>query len=378
MDKDLSMLPTQIRQSVEQAIAELLAKDSWRQYEGEATERLVSSLRHLLQVEHIGLCSSGTAALEIILRAAKIAPDDEVLMAAYDYPGTFWAIERMGARPVLVDISPSGWSLDIDQLELAYEPACRALVVSHLHGQLQPINEIRQWCQQRKILLIEDACQAIGATFCQTPIGAWGDASFISFGGGKVLSAGRGGAFLTNDSSLAQRARIAAGAGSGPYAMSQLQAAAVSAQLNWLDAINACCRHYFKALNDELIRLGAQLAFPPLSNLEQTAFYQAGWLVPAIDHRSPASENPPLAQQLAESLNSYGTFAGVGFPGFFRRSSRRCRTAGDLHHTRSITPRTLVLHHRLALEGKLPATAIAAAIRDTIAHAMETDTSSTR
>lgn len=356
------MLLDQINQSIQQAILELLATDAWRQYEGETTHRLAGELGQIFQAEHVSLCSSGTAALEIILRAANIATHDEVLLAAYDYPGTFWAIERVGARPVLLDIDPSGWSLNVEQLESAHQSSCRALIVSHLHGQLQPIDQIRQWCDQKKVLLIEDACQAVGANFQGRPIGGWGDASFISFGGGKVLSAGRGGAWLTNDSSLAQRARIAAGAGSGPYALSQLQAAAVIAQLGYLDAINRHCRTFFGSLNDELLHLDATLSFPSMIHLQQTAFYQAGWLLPLQNQPPTADVDYGTAQQFVATLAAHGIPAGVGFPGFFRRSSRRCRTSNNVPNARSAATRTVVLHHRLAMDERLSVSVVAAAI----------------
>ncbi len=149
---------------------------------------------------------------------------------------------------------------------------------------------LRTWCEAHNILLIEDTCQAIGANHIETsadsqqslfPAGSLGHACIVSFGGGKVVSCGRGGAWGTSDQSLAQRARLAAGAGSGPYGLSELQAATVLAQLPWLAEINLRCRHFFASLNKQLNASNCNWKYVPEQMATSTAFYQAGWLLPA-------------------------------------------------------------------------------------------------
>ncbi len=135
------MLKQLISRAIEEAVQRSLSEGGWRAYVGPFTEQLVEKLQTLFDRPHVLLTSSGTSALEIVLRAASIGPGDEVLLSAYDYPGNFWAIERVGARPVLVDVQQGSWSLDETSLMNAYGPQCKAIIASHLHGEIQGSND---------------------------------------------------------------------------------------------------------------------------------------------------------------------------------------------------------------------------------------------
>ncbi len=359
------MLIAQIDEAVASTLKELGATDVWRTYVGPPTEDLVHQLQRQFGLEHAGLCSSGTAALELVLRGLGVASDAEVLLSAYDYPGNFWAIERIGALPVLVDVAPDGWSISLEHLEASVSTRCKALVVSHLHGQLQDTKLLAEWCQRHSIALVEDACQAVGALIEGRSLGSHADAMIVSFGGGKVISCGRGGAWMTNDHQLAQRIRVAAGAGSGPYLMSSLQAAIVLAQLPFLEPVNHQCRQFFSALNAMIFQRGVPWLSPvDVSRDTCRAYYQAGWLL-AESAEANCSDDLDREGWLVR-LNGcpfpetcYRPKFGTGFPGFHRRSARRCRSVGHLPNTRSIAERTIVLHHRIALDPHMDATHLA-------------------
>ncbi len=95
------MLLNEIKDSIRRTVTELLATDGWRRYEGTHTQELTQRLSGIVGQSTVQLASSGTAALEIILRAAGIKAGDEVLLSAYDYPGNFWAIEHRSAPSVV-------------------------------------------------------------------------------------------------------------------------------------------------------------------------------------------------------------------------------------------------------------------------------------
>ncbi|MEZ6153102.1 MAG: aminotransferase class V-fold PLP-dependent enzyme [Pirellulaceae bacterium] len=345
-------MKNQINASVHDAVAQAVADDGYRRYSGSHCERLSVELAQRFLASDVLLCSSGTAALEVALRAAGVGPGDEVLLSAYDYPGNFWAIERVGAKPLLVDVEPDGWCISAERLTQAWEdspaPVLKAMVVSHLHGQLQDMIALRSWCEKHALILIEDACQAVGASQDGKPVGSLSHASILSFGGGKVLSSGRGGALLTADATFAQRARVCAGAGSGPYALSELQAVVVAAQLPWLNAINEQCRLYFTQLADSLQKLPG-VSCPYVNHLPHTSFYQGGLL-------------SDFQFAMIETLTAAGFPAGVGFPGFHRRSDRRCRRWQPLQNTASVAARTVTIHYAAALEPNLSASQAAALI----------------
>lgn len=352
--------------SVQEACDAVLRSGGWRSYEGVKSKELNDILSERVAQPYCQLTASGTAALEILLRAAEIGASDEVMLSSYDYPGNFWAIERVGARPVLLDTESTSWRISRSSLDEMYTPTCKALIASHLHGQIQQVAELREWCEQRNVMLIEDACQALGAQCSGGPVGSFGHAAVFSFGGGKLLSCGRGGAWGTADEALAVKARVASGAGSGPYAMSELQAAIVCAQWPFLEQINNTSRDFFRLLTQELHTNCPSWQFIPKDSLPQSAFYQCGWMLEEslAEHRdelvsrlrSPESESTATAN--FASTNSMLAF-GKGFVGFHRRTTRRCRKPNSLENAISASDRTVVLHHSAALEQKLTATDLA-------------------
>src|SRR5439155_4506547 len=122
----------EIRAALESAYAD----GTWGRYHGPHSERLKALLADLGGVSYAWLCSSGTIAVELALRGLKIGPGDEVILAAYDFPGNFRAIEAIGARPVLLDLAANSWTLDIEQVAAAISPQTKAVIASHLHGSL--------------------------------------------------------------------------------------------------------------------------------------------------------------------------------------------------------------------------------------------------
>src|SRR5262249_38150675 len=180
-----------------QALKAAYRDGSWGKYAGGRVERLERRLAREHGVEFALACGSGTFAVELALRALKIGPGHEVVLAAYDYPGNFLAAHAVGATPVLADVAPHNWNLAVDRLAAALTPATRAVVVSHLHGGLVPMRRVMEIARAAGVGVVEDAAQAVGAAVEGRSAGAWGDVGVLSFGGSKLLTAGRGGAILT-------------------------------------------------------------------------------------------------------------------------------------------------------------------------------------
>jgi len=321
---------------------------AYREYLSGATEKLSGELSALSKRASVELMASGSAAIECGLRAGGIGAGDRVAICAYDYPGNFWAVERVGARPVLFDVKPDSWRPDVDALTSAIDRReVAAVVVSHLHGEEMDLQQIRSQCDNRGVLLIEDACQSVGIALANNAT-TLGHMVAISFGGGKQLSCGRGGALLTESAKLSQKAKIASGAGSGPYALSELQAEVVLAQLDFLQQLEHTVGDYFGQVASELSRSNPGWKTPWVGEKHQNyklnrGFYQAGFLV----------EHAIQADCVVRVLNENGIRAGSGFAGFHRRSSRRCDRAGSLIVTPQIVDRTVVVHHDIALTGRV-------------------------
>lgn len=153
--------------------------------------------------------NNGTSALHLSLLAAEIGPGDEVITAAHTFVATVAAIYYCGARPVLVDIDPRTYTMQVDALESAVTAKTKAVIPVHLYGQPADMDPILAVAKRHKLLVIEDACQAHGAEYQGRRVGGLGDLGCFSFYPGKNLgAAGEGGIVVTNNDEFARRIRM--------------------------------------------------------------------------------------------------------------------------------------------------------------------------
>ena len=147
-------------EEIRAVLEDALQDGSWGRYHGRHSEALVKTLSGQFNSEHVILASSGTIAVEMALRGVGVKTGDEVLLAGYDFPGNFRAIEAIGAYPVLVDIDSANWCLDLGALECVAEEEAkcsskvRALVISHLHSGLAPMQQITELARRHNLSLI--------------------------------------------------------------------------------------------------------------------------------------------------------------------------------------------------------------------------------
>ena len=329
--------------AVRDALEAAFNDGSWGRYQGPHGERLATTLAQMCGVEHVLLCSSGTIAVELALRGMKIGPGDEVVLAGYDFGGNFRSIEAVGARPVLSDINPNTWCLDAERLEGAISPQTRAVIVSHLHGGMADMESICELAQRRGLRVLEDACQSPCAAIGGRTAGAWGDVGVLSFGGSKLLTAGRGGAVLTRHADVCQRIKVYCERGNNAVPLSELQSAVLLPQLGQLLKRNATRRESVRLLHAACCHL---LALRPLANPPKgcaPSFYKLAWLYDRA-HCNGHSRDTFLAAVRAE-----GVALDAGFRGFTRRPESVCRRAGDLQHSQRAASDTVVLHHPVLL-----------------------------
>lgn len=153
--------------------------------------------------------ASGTAALELSLRALGIGPGDEVITTAHTFIATAEAVSNVGATPVFADIDPVTFNIDPDRVEGLITNRTRAILPVHLYGHPAPLQELMAIARPRGVWLIEDAAQAHGAEVAGQRVGSVGDLACFSFYPGKNLGAyGDAGAVTGNDLEVLDRVRM--------------------------------------------------------------------------------------------------------------------------------------------------------------------------
>ena len=336
---------------------------SWGAYHGGRCDLLAQALRLYHGVEHVLLCGSGTFAVELALRALKVGPGDEVLLAGYDYSGNFLAVHAVGAHPVLIDVAPENWNLALNRLGEGLGKSVRAIIVSHLHGGFVPMRELMACAADCGLGVIEDAAQCPGAKIEGKIAGTWGDIGILSFGGSKLLSAGRGGALLTARAVLQQRARTHLLRGNLVCPMSELQAAVLLPQLGKLDDRN---RLRWQNARTLCRALGDVPGLVPFRNLEETGsqpgYFKVGFQFDAQTFGLPRA-------RFVAALRAEGIAFDEGFAGLHvGRSPKRFRRGSSLSEAQRAHEGAVVLHHPVLLESEEVVAQVARAVARVHAH----------
>lgn len=169
-----------------------MRNDHWKAKELEA------AITARMQTKHTQLVSSGTAALTIALASAGIGAGDEVILPTFTFVASFESILAIGAVPVLVDVDDT---LTLDPMAVAQAITKNTKVVMPVHmcGSMANLRALKTLCEKHGLLLLEDACQAIGGSYEGKPLGSYGDLGCFSFDYVKTITCGEGGALITNN-----------------------------------------------------------------------------------------------------------------------------------------------------------------------------------
>lgn len=211
---------------------------------------LEKALASRMQTRHAHLVSSGTAALTVALASAGVGAGDEVILPTFTFVASFESVLALGAIPILANIDDT-LTLDPEAVKQAITPRTRAIMPVHMCGSMADLAALAQIAREHELLLLEDACQAIGGSYAGKPLGSYGDLGCFSFDYVKTITCGEGGALITNNDAYYQHADHYAdhghdhvgndrGAESHPflgynYRISELNAAVGIAQLRRLD-----------------------------------------------------------------------------------------------------------------------------------------------
>ena len=247
------------------ALTEVLESRAWWREPGTRTARFEQEFAAAHGAKHGIAVTNGTHALEVVLAAAKIAPGDEVIVPDYTFVATASSVLFAGAMPVMVDVDPGTYCIDVDLVEQAITPRTKAVIAVHMGGHPADLDRLVELTSKRGLLLIEDCAHAHGSIWQDRTVGNFGVAGTFSFQQSKLMTAGEGGAITINDDDFERAARSAHDCGRLPgewfyshfsygsnYRLSEWQGAVLSAQLTRLEE-QTTRRHANARLLDRLL-----------------------------------------------------------------------------------------------------------------------------
>lgn len=243
-----------VRPSIGAREVELVAEAAscgWGSNSNFYIEKFEENFTSWIDISYGVATSSCTGAIELALAAIELSCEDEVILADSNWIATVAPIVRRGAKPIFVDILEDTWCLDPSKVQDAITSRTKAIIATHLYGNLCDLTTLKQIAETHGLFLIEDAAEAIGSYYEKRHAGTIGDIGVFSFHGSKTLTTGEGGMLVTNHQELAERVRVLNNHGRSPreerqffpseigfkFKMSNVQAALGIAQLARIDEL---------------------------------------------------------------------------------------------------------------------------------------------
>jgi perosamine synthetase len=182
-------------------------ESGWIGSEGPFVTRFETALANRVARRHGIACANGSAALDIAVAAAGIGADDEVIMPTFTIISPAASVVRAGGIPVLVDLDPRTWNMDVNQIESKITANTKAILVVHIYGLPVDMDPVIDLAQRHGLIIIEDAAEMHGQTYRDRPCGSFGLISTFSFYPNKHVTCGEGGMLTTDDDAIADRCR---------------------------------------------------------------------------------------------------------------------------------------------------------------------------
>lgn len=296
---DLKTQYEKIKPEVDAAIQNVLNNTAF--INGPEVKAFQAELEQYLAVKHVIPCANGTDALQIAMMALDLKPGDEVITADFTYVATAEVIALLGLKPVLVDVVPDTFDIDVSAIEKAITPKTKAIVPVHLFGQCADMDKIMALAKKHNLFVIEDTAQAIGSVYTSTDgskkkAGTIGTVGCTSFFPSKNLGCyGDGGAIFTNDDALAAKIRMIANHGqSVQYVhdsigvnsrLDSIQAAILRIKLRDLDNY-AAARNKAASFYDNAFANHPKLKTPARAKFSDHVFHQYTLQLNGVDRNA--------------------------------------------------------------------------------------------
>jgi UDP-2-acetamido-2-deoxy-ribo-hexuluronate aminotransferase len=336
-----------IKTEIDLAIQEVIQTSKF--INGPSVKEFQVDLEKYLEVKHVIPCANGTDALQIAMMALGLKQGDEVITSNFTFAATVETIAFLGLVPVLVDVYPTTFNIDIKEIEKAITPRTKAIIPVHLFGQCSDMESILAIAKKNNLYIIEDTAQAIGADYTfadgtKKKAGTIGNIGTTSFFPSKNLGGyGDGGALYTNDDELAKKCRMIVNHGQSKQyyyeilgvnsRLDSIQASILKVKLKHLDKY-AASRNKAAAYYDKAFAGNSKIKIPSRSKNSTHVFHQYTLVLNGIDrdklreqlaskdipsmvyypvalhsqkaYRNPVNENKkyPVTEQLCSSVIS--------------------------------------------------------------------------
>ncbi len=198
--------------AADHASVDAVLSSNWVAPVGPHLNMFESEVASIAGVDHAVALNSGTAALHLALILLGVGAGDSVICPTLTFAASANPIRYLGANPVFVDSEEASWNIDPARLEQALqkEANIKAVIVVHLYGQCAEMDKIIELCERYNVPIIEDAAEALGASYKGCPAGSFGALSFFSFNGNKIITTSGGGMLLSNSEAWIEQARYLA------------------------------------------------------------------------------------------------------------------------------------------------------------------------
>ncbi|MEW6199013.1 MAG: DegT/DnrJ/EryC1/StrS family aminotransferase [Planctomycetota bacterium] len=349
MSREISLSAPDLTQAEIDAVVAVLRSD--RLSLGPRLGEFEQMFRQRFGVKHAVCCSSGTCGLHVCWRALGIGPGDEVITTPFSFIASANSILFDGARPVFVDVDPKTWQIDVNRIEAAITPRTKALLPVDIFGNLPDWDALLPLARRHRLRVLEDSCEAIGATYKGRPAGTLGEAGVFAFYPNKQITTGEGGLIVTNDDRIAFLVRSLCNQGRDPdagwlaharlgfnYRMTDFQAALGTVQMRRLDEILAkrarVAQMYIDRLADE----------PRLSVMHVPSHVKVSWFVFVVrlsDEYTLAQRDAILARLRQQGIGCNNYFTPIHLQPFY--AERFGHRRGDFPITEALAERTIAL-----------------------------------
>lgn len=325
------------KKEINDAIAEVTSSGIF--INGEKTKLLEHSFANFIGTKYSIGVSSGTAAIELVLRGLNLENGDEVITVSHTAIPTISAIRLAGMRPKLVDINPHTYTMCPESLKRSITEKTKVVIVVHLYGQGAFIEEIKDICASHNIYLIEDCSQAHGATWKGRKLGSFGIASCFSCYPTKNLGAlGDAGLVATNNKNLAEtivmqreygwRERGVSVINGGNYRIDEIQAAVLGVKLKYLEGFNCKRKNIADFYNS---KLSGRVCLPHVSKHSDHVYHL---YVIQLDSRD----------KVLDELKARDIYAGIHYyPACHKQTIYRGLESESLTNTERVSQRILSL-----------------------------------